>query len=108
MSEKMLTQTLRTLEHDGLAGRTVHPEVPPHVEYGLTALGHTLREPLKALTEWSVRTSRKSSPLAGSTTTALGAPGKQRRPASDHPPGPEPRSLRALWLRRGDGGCSSG
>lgn len=54
VSEKMLTQTLRTLERDGLISRTVFPEVPPHVEYELTALGQTLREPLKALTEWSV------------------------------------------------------
>ncbi|MEU8931536.1 helix-turn-helix domain-containing protein [Streptomyces sp. NPDC048409] len=54
VSEKMLTQTLRTLERDGLISRTVYPEVPPHVEYELTALGQTLREPLKALTEWSV------------------------------------------------------
>ncbi|MFD4253447.1 winged helix-turn-helix transcriptional regulator [Amycolatopsis thermoflava] len=55
VSEKMLTQTLRTLERDGLVRRTVHPEVPPRVEYGLTPLGQTLREPLKALTDWSVR-----------------------------------------------------
>nr|WP_206315134.1 helix-turn-helix domain-containing protein [Streptomyces sp. C1-2] len=55
VSEKMLTQTLRTLERDGLVSRTVYPEVPPHVEYELTPLGQTLREPLKALTDWSVR-----------------------------------------------------
>ncbi|GGV80707.1 transcriptional regulator [Streptomyces thermoviolaceus subsp. thermoviolaceus] len=55
VSEKMLTQTLRTLERDGLVSRTVHPEVPPRVEYELTPLGQTLREPLRALTEWSVR-----------------------------------------------------
>ncbi|SHM92540.1 winged helix-turn-helix transcriptional regulator [Actinacidiphila paucisporea] len=54
VSEKMLAQTLRTLERDGLVSRTVHAEVPPHVEYELTALGQTLREPLKALTQWSV------------------------------------------------------
>ena len=51
----MLTQTLGTLERDGLVSQPVYPEVPPHVEYELTALGPTLREPLKALTEWSVR-----------------------------------------------------
>lgn len=54
VSEKMLTQTLRNLEADGLVVRTVHPEVPPRVEYRLTALGVTLREPLAALQRWSV------------------------------------------------------
>ncbi|MEA5362944.1 helix-turn-helix domain-containing protein [Amycolatopsis sp., V23-08] len=55
VSEKMLTQTLRALERDGLVWRTVHPAVPVRVEYGLTSLGETLRVPLKALTEWSVQ-----------------------------------------------------
>jgi DNA-binding HxlR family transcriptional regulator len=55
VSEKMLTQTLRALERDGLVHRTVYPAVPVRVEYALTPLGHTLREPLKALTEWSVQ-----------------------------------------------------
>ncbi|MBL1116503.1 helix-turn-helix transcriptional regulator [Streptomyces sp. 110] len=55
VSEKMLTQTLRALERDGLIRRTVHPEIPPRVEYELTALGTTLREPLVALTNWSTR-----------------------------------------------------
>ena len=54
VSEKMLTQTLRTLERDGLVRRTVYPEAPIRVEYALTPLGQTLRGPLKALTEWSV------------------------------------------------------
>jgi len=54
VSEKMLTQTLRALERDGLALRTVYPEVPVRVEYELTPLGQTLRDPLRALTEWSV------------------------------------------------------
>jgi DNA-binding HxlR family transcriptional regulator len=55
VSEKMLTQTLRALERDGLVHRTVYPAVPVRVEYTLTPLGQTLREPLKTLTEWSVR-----------------------------------------------------
>lgn len=54
VSEKMLTQTLRALERDGLVRRTVYPEVPVRVEYEMTALGQTLRAPLKALTEWSL------------------------------------------------------
>jgi DNA-binding HxlR family transcriptional regulator len=55
VSEKMLTQTLRALERDGLVRRTVYPAVPVRVEYALTPLGETLRVPLKALTEWSVQ-----------------------------------------------------
>jgi DNA-binding HxlR family transcriptional regulator len=55
VSEKMLTQTLRTLERDGLVLRTVYPEAPIRVAYELTPLGQTLRGPLKALTEWSVQ-----------------------------------------------------
>ena len=55
VSEKMLTQTLRTLERDGLVLRTVYPEAPIRVEYQLTPLGQTLRSPLKALTDWSVQ-----------------------------------------------------
>src|SRR5438128_5824020 len=53
ISQKMLTQTLRILERDGLVQRTVHPVVPPKVEYSLTKLGLTLIEPLHALCRWS-------------------------------------------------------
>jgi DNA-binding HxlR family transcriptional regulator len=42
ISQKMLTQTLRQMERDGLLTRTVHPVVPPHVDYALTDLGHSL------------------------------------------------------------------
>ena len=54
ISQKMLTQTLRGLERDGLVRRTVHPEVPVRVEYTLTEAGRTLREPLRALEEWAI------------------------------------------------------
>jgi DNA-binding HxlR family transcriptional regulator len=53
ISQKMLTQTLRSLERDGLVRRTVHPVVPPKVEYSLTRLGRTLIEPLNGLCRWS-------------------------------------------------------
>ncbi|MER5866985.1 helix-turn-helix domain-containing protein [Kitasatospora sp. NPDC002040] len=53
VSQKMLTQTLRALEADGFLTRTVHPTVPPRVEYTLTELGHSLAEPVRALREWA-------------------------------------------------------
>lgn len=53
VSQKMLTQTLRKLERDGLVQRTVFPVVPPHVEYALTPLGMSLLEPLKTLCRWA-------------------------------------------------------
>lgn len=54
VSQKMLTQTLRSLERDGLVRRTVYPEVPVRVVYGLTEAGRTLQGPLRALEEWSI------------------------------------------------------
>lgn len=54
VSQKMLTQTLRALERDGLAARTVYAEVPPRVEYELTELGRSLLEPLGALIDWTL------------------------------------------------------
>jgi DNA-binding HxlR family transcriptional regulator len=50
---KVLTQTLRTLERDGLITRTAYPEIPPRVEYALTPLGRTLSEPLAAIRDWA-------------------------------------------------------
>ncbi len=53
ISHRMLTVTLRGLERDGLVSRTVHPTVPPKVEYRLTELGQTLVPPVRALGEWA-------------------------------------------------------
>jgi DNA-binding HxlR family transcriptional regulator len=53
VSEKMLIQTLQTLEVDGLVLRTAHPVVPPHVEYTLTAAGHEAAELLAPLVHWA-------------------------------------------------------
>ncbi len=53
ISQKMLTQTLRDLERDGLVVRTVYAEIPPRVEYSLTPLGRTLDAPLRAVSLWA-------------------------------------------------------
>ena len=53
ISQKMLTQTLRGLERDGLVTRTVYASVPPRVDYELTTLGRTLSAPLHALETWA-------------------------------------------------------
>lgn len=53
ISKRMLTQTLRDLERDGLISRHVFPTKPPSVEYRLTHLGQSLLEPLAALIDWA-------------------------------------------------------
>ncbi|MER6392840.1 helix-turn-helix domain-containing protein [Streptomyces sp. NPDC001523] len=53
VSQKMLTQTLRSLEGDGFVTRTVYPTIPPRVEYELTGLGRSLAEPITALRQWT-------------------------------------------------------
>lgn len=53
VAPKVLTQTLRALERDGLVTRTVHAQVPPRVDYELTDLGRSLIVPIAALTDWA-------------------------------------------------------
>jgi DNA-binding HxlR family transcriptional regulator len=53
ISQKMLTQTLRSLENDGIVNRKIYPVVPPMVEYSLTPLGRSLIEPLEAICRWA-------------------------------------------------------
>src|SRR5262252_4958011 len=53
VSPKVLTQTLRSMERDGLIERTVFAVVPPRVEYGLTAMGRSLLAPLRELCLWA-------------------------------------------------------
>ncbi|MEU8698964.1 MULTISPECIES: helix-turn-helix domain-containing protein [unclassified Streptomyces] len=53
ISQRMLTVTLRQLERDGLIKRTVHPVVPPRVEYELTPLGATLHNTIRTLVTWT-------------------------------------------------------
>jgi DNA-binding HxlR family transcriptional regulator len=54
ISQKMLTQTLRSMEADGLVSRTVIDVIPPHVRYELTPLGETLSDPLVAICRWAM------------------------------------------------------
>jgi DNA-binding HxlR family transcriptional regulator len=53
ISQRMLTRTLRQLERDGLVTRTVHPVVPPRVDYELTPLGATLLDAIEPLVAWT-------------------------------------------------------
>jgi DNA-binding HxlR family transcriptional regulator len=54
ISQRMLTLNLKTLERDGLVTRTVYPTIPPRVDYELTALGHSLSEPLGVIGQWAI------------------------------------------------------
>ena len=52
ISQKVLTEALRSMEADGIVSRTVYPEVPPRVEYALTELGESMRPIIKSMEEW--------------------------------------------------------
>lgn len=52
ISQKVLTESLRQMEADGIITRTVYPEVPPRVEYALSELGETMRPILDSMQEW--------------------------------------------------------
>ena len=62
VSQKMLTQQLRQLERDGVIARTVHPEVPPRVEYRLTDWGQSLCPALDKLLTWAERQPTRGGP----------------------------------------------
>lgn len=55
ISQKVLTQTLRELEKDGLVDRMVYPEVPPRVEYRLTKMGYSLGEAVCGIWKWAAK-----------------------------------------------------
>lgn len=55
ISQKVLTDSLRQMEGDGIITRTVYPEVPPRVEYALSALGESMRPMLDCMHEWGIR-----------------------------------------------------
>ena len=52
---KMLSASLKTLEEDGIVNRTAYPEIPPRVEYSLTARGIEMLEAMQPLTDWAIR-----------------------------------------------------
>ena len=52
ISQKALTEALRSMEADGIVSRTVYPEVPPRVEYALTELGESMRPIIKSMESW--------------------------------------------------------
>ena len=54
ISQKVLTDSLRSMEADGIITRTVYPEVPPHVEYSLSELGESMRPIIAAMEEWGI------------------------------------------------------
>ncbi len=54
ISQRMLSRTLRELERDGLVNRTYYPTIPPKVEYSLTEMGESFREPVSALGHWAL------------------------------------------------------
>jgi DNA-binding HxlR family transcriptional regulator len=76
ISQKMLTKTLRQLERDGLVIRRVHPVIPPHVDYQLTALGLSLGEAICGVWVWvaanfkAVERARRAFATHESTSTA--------------------------------------
>ena len=55
ISQKVLTDSLRGMEADGLITRTVYPEVPPRVEYALSEVGESMRPIMKAMEEWGIQ-----------------------------------------------------
>ena len=54
ISQKVLTDSLRSMEADGIIVRTVYPEVPPRVEYSLSELGESMRPIIKSMEEWGL------------------------------------------------------
>lgn len=59
ISQRMLAQTLRTLERDGYVSRKVYPTIPPKVEYTLTSLGSSLLDTMQPLVDWAGRNHEK-------------------------------------------------
>jgi DNA-binding HxlR family transcriptional regulator len=95
ISQRMLTLTLRGLERDGLVTRTVYPTIPPRVDYELTRLGRTLREPLVAVADWA----RKNRPAIVEARKVFDA-GRTVRPSHRREPRRAPALLRSPRVSR--------
>jgi DNA-binding HxlR family transcriptional regulator len=80
ISQRMLTLTLRGLERDGYLTRTVFPSIPPRVDYELTALGHSLLIPVRALGAWAVQNAASIEDAQRSFDQAAGKNAPSPRP----------------------------
>jgi DNA-binding HxlR family transcriptional regulator len=80
ISQRMLTQTLKHLERDGLLTRTAYPEVPPRVEYELTDLGRSLLDAVTAMAAWAAAHHREIAD--NRTASELTGIGRDRTPVS--------------------------
>ena len=60
ISQKVLTDSLRSMEEDGIITRTIYPEVPPRVEYALSELGESMRPIIKAMEAWGTEYKSKA------------------------------------------------
>ena len=76
ISQKVLTDSLRAMEEDGIITRTVYPEVPPRVEYALSPLGESMRPILDAMEQWGTEYKRSCPPEKAAARTPVGAPGQ--------------------------------
>ena len=63
ISQKVLTDSLRSMEADGIITRTVYPEAPPHVEYALSDLGEYMRPIIDAMADWGTKYKKKAGTL---------------------------------------------
>ncbi|MFC0038969.1 winged helix-turn-helix transcriptional regulator [Actinomadura rayongensis] len=79
ISQRMLTQTLKHLERDGMLVRTAYPEVPPRVEYELTELGRSLMEAVMAMAAWAAAHHREIA--ANRAASELTGVGRSKAPA---------------------------
>ncbi|PWC05759.1 winged helix-turn-helix transcriptional regulator [Agromyces badenianii] len=79
ISHRMLTQTLRNLERDGLVSRTSYPEIPPRVEYAATPLGRSLAEPVLGLVGWAAANHEQITAARDAFDDAADGPAPQPR-----------------------------